>query len=297
MKELLEAGVHFGHQTKRWNPKMKEFIFGERNGIYIIDLQKTLKMFKEASKFMQDLAAEGKTVLFVGTKRQAQDAIAEEAQRAGMYYVNQRWLGGLLTNWVTVQKSVKRLKELDEMATDGRYELLPKKEVIKLERERKHLQANLAGIKDMNRLPDAVFVIDSNKEQIAVREARKLGIPVVAVVDTNCDPSEVDYVIPGNDDALRAIRLFASKVADSVVEGAQLMTDKQTAELAAAAGAAQRAEAAAAQAAGEEIAEISVEAGAEDISMEDVLGAGTRKQPAKAGSDEDEVPQMETQTH
>ena len=175
MKELLEAGVHFGHQTKRWNPKMKEYIFGERNGIYIIDLQKTLKMFKEASKFVQELAADGKIVLFVGTKRQAQDAIAEEATKCGGFYINQRWLGGLLTNWVTVQKSVKRLKELDEMATDGRYELLPKKEVIKLERERKHLQANLAGIKNMNRLPDAVFVIDSNKEQIAVREARKLG--------------------------------------------------------------------------------------------------------------------------
>jgi small subunit ribosomal protein S2 len=233
MKELLEAGVHFGHQTKRWNPKMKEYIFGERNGIYIIDLQKTLKMFKDASKFVADLAAEGKNVLFVGTKRQAQDAIAEEAQRCGSFYVNQRWLGGLLTNWVTVQKSVKRLKELDEMATDGRYELLPKKEVIKLERERKHLQANLAGIKNMNRLPDAIFVIDSNKEQIAVREARKLGIPVVAVVDTNCDPTEVDYVIPGNDDALRAIRLFASKMADSVAEGAQLMGDKQAADLAA----------------------------------------------------------------
>ncbi len=233
MKELLEAGVHFGHQTKRWNPKMKEYIFGERNGIYIIDLQKTLKMFKEASNFVRDTAAENRTVLFVGTKRQAQDAIAEEAQRCGMFYVNNRWLGGLLTNWVTVQKSVKRLKELDDMATDGRYELLPKKEVIKLERERKHLQANLAGIKKMNRLPDMIFVIDSNKEQIAVREARKLGIPVVAVVDTNCDPSEVDYMIPGNDDALRAIRLFASKVADSVVEGVQAATDKQTADIAA----------------------------------------------------------------
>src|ERR1700741_2635028 len=231
MKELLEEGVHFGHQTKRWNPKMKEYIFGERNGIYIIDLQKTLKMFKEASKFVQELATQGKIVLFVGTKRQAQDAIAEEAQRCGMFYVNQRWLGGLLTNGVTVQKSVKRLKELDEMAVDGRYELLPKKEVIKLERERKHLQANLAGIKNMNRLPDLVFVIDSNKEQIAVREARKLGIPVVAVVDTNCDPSEVDHVIPGNDDALRAIRLFASKVADSASEGSQLMTDKQVADV------------------------------------------------------------------
>jgi small subunit ribosomal protein S2 len=227
MKELLEAGVHFGHQTKRWNPKMKEFIFGERNGIYIIDLQKTLKMFKDASKFVQDAAGEGRTIMFVGTKRQAQDAIAEEAKRCGMFYVNNRWLGGLLTNWVTVQKSVKRLKELDEMAVDGRYDLLPKKEVIKLERERKHLEANLAGIKNMVRLPDLVFVIDSNKEQIAVREARKLGIPVVAVVDTNCDPSEVDYVIPGNDDALRAIRLFASKIADSVVEGSQAATDKQ----------------------------------------------------------------------
>ena len=246
MKELLEAGVHFGHQTKRWNPKMKEYIFGERNGIYIIDLQKTLKMFKEASKFVQDQAAEGKLVLFVGTKRQAQDAIAEEATRSGMFYVNQRWLGGLLTNWVTVQKSVKRLKELDEMATDGRYELLPKKEVVKLERERKHLQANLAGIKNLNRLPDVLFVIDSNKEQIAVKEARKLGIPVVAVVDTNCDPSEVDYVIPGNDDALRAIRLFASKIADSVVEGSQAATDKQMADFSAGVQYSEAAEAAAA---------------------------------------------------
>src|SRR5437763_10388993 len=178
---------------------MKQYIFGERNGIYIIDLQKTLRLFKEATQFVAELAAQGKTILFVGTKRQAQDAIAEEAQRCSMFYVNQRWLGGLLTNWITVQKSVKRLKELDEMATDGRYDLLPKKEVIKLERERKHLQANLAGIKNLSRLPDAVFVIDSNKEQIAVREARKLGIPVVAVVDTNCDPTEVHYVIPGND--------------------------------------------------------------------------------------------------
>jgi small subunit ribosomal protein S2 len=277
---------------------MKEYIFGERNGIYIIDLQKTLKMFKEASKFVQELAAEGRIVLFVGTKRQAQDAIAEEAQRCGGFYVNQRWLGGLLTNWVTVQKSVKRLKELDDMATDGRYELLPKKEVIKLERERKHLQANLAGIKEMTRLPDAIFVIDSNKEQIAVREARKLGIPVVAVVDTNCDPSEVDYVIPGNDDALRAIRLFASKIADSVVEGSQAATDKQTAELAAAAGAARQAEAAAAEAAAEGGVEISAaDAGAEDISMEDVLGSGTKKQPAAAKEGSDEVPQVETQTY
>src|SRR5205807_3596467 len=184
-----------------------------------------------------DLASEGRIVLFVGTKRQAQDAIAEEATKCGAFYINQRWLGGLLTNWVTVQKSVKRLKELDEMSTDGRYELLPKKEVIKLERERKHLQANLAGIKNMNRLPDVLFIIDSSKEAIAVKEARKLGIPVVAVVDTNCDPTEVDHVIPGNDDALRAIRLFASKVADSIVEGVQAATDKQSAEFAGAVGA------------------------------------------------------------
>ena len=292
MKELLEAGVHFGHQTKRWNPKMKEYIFGERNGIYIIDLQKTLKMFKEASKFVQDLATEGKIILFVGTKRQAQDAIAEEATRCGCFYVNQRWLGGLLTNWVTIQKSVKRLKELDDMATDGRYELLPKKEVIKLERERKHLQANLAGIKNMTRLPDSLFVIDSNKEQIAVREARKLGIPVVAVVDTNCDPSEVDYVIPGNDDALRAIRLFATKIADSVVEGAQLMTEKQAADLAAAVGSAQAPAATAGEPPTEGGGEATgVESSGEDISMEDVLGRGTRKQPlpAKETVDAEEI--------
>jgi ribosomal protein S2 len=190
MKELLEAGVHFGHQTKRWNPRMKEYIFGERNGIYIIDLQKTLKMFKEASKFVTELTSSGKLVLFVGTKRQAQDAIAEEANRCGMPYINSRWLGGLLTNWVTVQKSVKRLQELDDMSTDGRYDLLTKKEVIKLERERKHLSTNLSGIKSMKRLPDALFVVDSNNEAIAVAEARKLGIPVVAVVDTNCDPTD-----------------------------------------------------------------------------------------------------------
>jgi small subunit ribosomal protein S2 len=304
MKELLEAGVHFGHQTKRWNPKMKEYIFGERNGIYIIDLQKTLKMFKEASKFVQELAAEGKIVLFVGTKRQAQDAIAEEATKCGGFYINQRWLGGLLTNWVTVQKSVKRLKELDEMATDGRYELLPKKEVIKLERERKHLQANLAGIKNMSRLPDAVFVIDSNKEQIAVREARKLGIPVVAVVDTNCDPSEVDYVIPGNDDALRAIRLFTSKISDSIAEGAQLMSDKQIADMTAATEQAearemQQAEDAAAAlelraqeaAAASDLADIG-----ENISMEEVLGPGTLKKPVANEEAEVDVPKVESQT-
>jgi small subunit ribosomal protein S2 len=299
MKELLEAGVHFGHQTKRWNPKMKEFIFGERNGIYIIDLQKTLKMFKEASKFVQDLAAEGRIILFVGTKRQAQDAIAEEAQRCSMFYVNQRWLGGLLTNWVTVQKSVKRLKELDEMATDGRYDLLPKKEVIKLERERKHLQANLAGIKNMTRLPDAIFVIDSNKEQIAVREARKLGIPVVAVVDTNCDPSEVDYVIPGNDDALRAIRLFTSKISESIAEGVHARDDKQMADIQAVAEpepvvAAPVAEAIVADVAAEDAPAAPTPAPeGEEIRMEDVLGKGTRKRPSAATEDVDEL-QAET---
>jgi len=306
MKELLEAGVHFGHQTKRWNPKMKEYIFGERNGIYIIDLQKTLKMFKEASKFVQDLAADGRIILFVGTKRQAQDAIAEEAQRCSMFYVNQRWLGGLLTNWITVQKSVKRLKELDEMATDGRYDLLPKKEVIKLERERKHLQANLAGIKNMTRLPDAIFVVDSNKEQIAVRESRKLGIPVVAVVDTNCDPSEVDYVIPGNDDALRAIRLFTSKISESIAEGVHARDDKRMADIQAvaepepvAAATAPAAEELYAEvaAAGETAAPAAGPEGAapegEEIRMEDVLGKGTRKRPSPATEDVDEL-QAET---
>ena len=226
MKELLEAGVHFGHQTKRWNPKMKEYIFGERNGIYIIDLQKTLKLFKDAMRYVGEMAAQGKTVLFVGTKRQAQEAIAEEAGRCQQYYVNQRWLGGLLTNMTTVQKSIKRLKELDAMAAEGNWDGRAKKEVVRLERERKHLNQNLAGIKDMNGLPDILFVVDSNKEAIAVDEARKLGIAVVAVVDTNCDPDKVDYVIPGNDDALRAIRLFTTKVADAVVEGRQLASEQ-----------------------------------------------------------------------
>jgi len=227
MKELLEAGVHFGHQTKRWNPKMKEYIFGERNGIYIIDLQKTLKLFKDAMRYVGEMAAQGKTVLFVGTKRQAQDAVAEEATRCQQYYVNQRWLGGLLTNMSTVQRSIKRLKELDALASEGSWEGRAKKEVGRLERERKHLQQNLAGIKDMSGLPDLLFVIDSNKEAIAVKEARKLGIPVVAVVDTNCDPDEVDYVIPGNDDALRAIRLFTTKIADAVAEGRTLATEQE----------------------------------------------------------------------
>jgi len=227
MKEFLEAGVHFGHQTRRWNPKMKEYIYGERNGIYIIDLQKTLKLFKDAAKFVSDLAQEGRSLLFVGTKRQAQEAIAEEATRCGMFYVNHRWLGGLLTNNATIQKSIQRLKELEEMGRDGRYELLPKKEVLKLERVREQLNRNLAGIKDMPGLPDALFVVDSNKERIAVMEAEKLGIPVVGIVDTNCDPDYVDYVIPGNDDALRSIRLFTSRIADAALEGKQAASERQ----------------------------------------------------------------------
>lgn len=227
MKELLEAGVHFGHQVRRWNPKMKEYIFGERNGIYIIDLQKTQRMFRDAISFVTNLIAEdrGKTLLFVGTKRQAQDAIREEAERCGMYHVNQRWLGGLLTNFQTVQKSIKRLKDLEAMQTDGRYEKLTKKERIKLDRERESLNKNLSGIKSMGRLPDAIFVIDVRKEEIAVAEAHRLGIPIVAVVDTNCSPENIDYVIPGNDDALRAVRLFTSRIADAILEGQQIATE------------------------------------------------------------------------
>jgi small subunit ribosomal protein S2 len=219
LKDLLEAGVHFGHQTKRWNPKMKAYIFGERNGIYIIDLAKTARLFREAEQFATNLAAEGKTVLFVGTKRQAQDAIAEEAQRCQMFFVNQRWLGGLLTNFTTIQRSLARLRDLEAMETDGRYETLSKKEIAQLEKEKRKLQKNLEGIRNMARLPDALFVVDTRKEKIAVDEARKLKIPVIGIVDTNCDPDEVDYVVPGNDDALRAIRLFASKIAEAVTAG------------------------------------------------------------------------------
>jgi small subunit ribosomal protein S2 len=219
MKDLLDAGVHFGHQTKRWNPKMKEFIFGERNGIYIIDLGKTLKLFRRAEEFVTNLASEGRTILFVGTKRQAQDVVAEEAQRCGMYFVNERWLGGLLTNFATIQRSLGRLRDLETMAGDGRYDTMSKKEIARNEKERRKLQKNLEGIRGMTRLPDAVFVVDTKKEKIAVDEARKLKIPVIGVVDTNCDPDEVDFVVPGNDDALRAIRLFAARVADAVIGG------------------------------------------------------------------------------
>jgi small subunit ribosomal protein S2 len=219
VKDLLEAGVHFGHQTKRWNPKMKPYIFGERNGIYIIDLGKTARLLRDAEQFVTDLASQGRTLLFVGTKRQAQDAIAEDAQRCGMYFVNQRWLGGLLTNFSTIQRSLGRLRELEAMVTDGRYDTLSKKEIARLEKEKRKLQKNLDGIRNMGGLPDALFVVDTRNEQIAVDEARKLKIPVIGVVDTNCDPDQVDFVIPGNDDALRAIRLFTARVAEAVLEG------------------------------------------------------------------------------
>ena len=232
MKDLLESGVHFGHQTKRWNPKMREYIFGERNGIYIIDLTKTVKLFREAEEFLTSLAADGRTVLFVGTKRQAQDVISEEALRCGMYFVNQRWLGGLLTNFTTIQRSLGRLRDLEAMATDGRYETLSKKEIAGNEKEKRKLLKNLAGIRNMSRLPDAIFVVDTRKEKIAVDEARKLKIPVIGIVDTNCDPDEVDYVIPGNDDALRSIRLFASRVAEAVLSGHGLRESQQAEELA-----------------------------------------------------------------
>jgi small subunit ribosomal protein S2 len=225
MKELLEAGVHFGHQTKRWNPKMKKYIFGKRNGIYIIDLQKTLKLFKEASSFISDLASQGKRLLFVGTKRQAQDAILEEANRCGMFYVNNRWLGGTLTNFATVRKSIERLKEIESILGDTEKEM-SKKERAALDRERDKLQKNLIGIREMDGLPDALFVIDPKKEYIAVKEAKKLGIPVVAIVDTNCDPEDINYVIPGNDDAIRAIRLFTQKIADAVLEGYNLAEER-----------------------------------------------------------------------
>jgi len=227
LKDLLEAGVHFGHQTKRWNPKMKPYILGERNGIYILDLGKTLKLFRDAEEFVARLAAEGRTILFVGTKRQAKDVIAEEAVRCGMYFVNERWLGGLLTNFATIQRSLGRLRDIEAMATDGRYDTLSKKEIARNEKERRKLTKNLEGIRGMTRLPDAVFIVDTKKEQIAVDEARKLKIPVIGIVDTNCDPDEVEYVIPGNDDALRAIRLFASRIADAVLSGRGL---KESAE-------------------------------------------------------------------
>src|SRR5947207_8195654 len=247
MKELLEAGVHFGHQVRRWNPKMKEYIFGERNGIYIIDLQKTQRLFKEAVKFVTQKGMDGASFMFVGTKRQAQDAVEEEAKRCGQFYVNQRWLGGLLTNFQTVQKSIQRMKDSGAVRTDGRVDALTKKERLGLEREHTALEKNLAGIRDMKRLPEVIFIIDSNKEEIAVHEANKLGITTVAIVDTNCNPDGIDYIVPGNDDALRAVRLFAAKMADAIIEGQQTVKEGgaeigETAEGAEAAAAAGTAE-------------------------------------------------------
>jgi small subunit ribosomal protein S2 len=219
MKQLLEAGVHFGHQTRRWNPKMKPYIFTERNGIYIIDLQKTVKMMEDAYAFVKDVIADGGTVLFVGTKKQAQSTVREEAERCGMFYVNVRWLGGMLTNFQTIRKRVRRLQEIEQMGTDGSFGVLPKKEVLQLMKEKQKLEKFLGGVRDMERLPDAVFVVDPRKERIAVQEARKLNIPIISIVDTNCDPDEIDYVIPGNDDAIRAIKLICGRMADAVIEG------------------------------------------------------------------------------
>ncbi|MGI5891349.1 MAG: 30S ribosomal protein S2 [Bacillota bacterium] len=221
MKQLLEAGVHFGHQTRRWNPKMSKYIFTERNGIYIIDLQKTVRKVEEAYNFIRSVAEEGKSVLFVGTKKQAQDSIKEEAIRSNMYYVNERWLGGMLTNFHTIQKRIDYLRQLEKMEEDGTFELLPKKEVSKLRAEKDKLERFLGGIKDMKKLPGALFIVDPRKEKIAVAEARRLGIPIVAIVDTNCDPDEIDYVIPGNDDAIRAVKLLSAKMADAIIEANQ----------------------------------------------------------------------------
>ena len=239
MKQLLEAGVHFGHQTRRWNPKMAQYIFTERNGIYIIDLQKTVRKIDEAYMFVRDVALEGKSILFVGTKKQAQESIESEAKRCGMYYVNNRWLGGTLTNFRTIQTRIKRLNEIDAMEKNGQFELLPKKEVIKLLAEREKLEKNLGGIREMKKLPGAMFVVDPRKERIAVSEARMLNIPIVAIVDTNCDPDEIDYVIPGNDDAIRAVKLIAGKLADAVLEGKQGEQTENTAEAPAAEAAAE----------------------------------------------------------
>ena len=221
MKQLLEAGVHFGHQIRRWNPKMKGYIFTERNGIYIIDLQKTVKKIEDAYEFVKNISAEGGYILFVGTKKQAQESIQEEAERCGMYYVNQRWLGGMLTNFKTIRKRIDRLHKLEKMEEEGLFEVLPKKEVLNLRREKDRLEKNLGGIKDMTELPQAIFIVDPRKERIAIQEARKLQIPIIAIVDTNCDPDEVDYIIPGNDDAIRAVKLLTEKMADAVIEGRQ----------------------------------------------------------------------------
>ena len=231
MKQLLEAGVHFGHQTRRWNPKMAPYIYTERNGIYIIDLQKTVGMVDTAYKAVEDIVADGGTVLFVGTKKQAQDAVKTEAERCGMYYVNERWLGGMLTNFKTIQSRIKRLKEIEAMQEDGTFDVLPKKEVIALKKEMDKLQKNLGGIKDMKKIPDAIFVVDPKKERICVQEAHTLGITLIGIADTNCDPEELDYVIPGNDDAIRAVKLIVSKMADAVIEANQGTTEAEEAEV------------------------------------------------------------------
>lgn len=308
MKELLEAGVHFGHQVRRWNPKMKNYIFGERNGIYIIDLQKTQKLFRDALGFVQDFVTEkpNAKILFVGTKRQAQDAITEEAQRCNQFYVNNRWLGGLMTNYRTVQRSINRLKEIEEMREDGRADLLTKKERLGLDREHNKLMKNLAGIKDMKGLPDMLFVIDVRKEEIAVAEANKLGIPVVAVVDTNCSPEGIDYVIPGNDDALRAIRLFTSRIADVIIEGQNLAQEGMAGDQEETGQAGDSPAEATAEAAGETTAGTEgkkAEEAAEPKADDDVKAASktaatrSEKETAgdkKAGDDSPEAPKEET---
>ena len=230
MKQLLEAGVHFGHQTRRWNPKMAPYIYTERNGIYIIDLQQTVHMVDDAYNAVKDIAAQGGTILFVGTKKQAQDSIKAEAERCGMFYVNQRWLGVMLTNFKTIQSRIKRLKEIEQMSEDGTFDVLPKKEVIQIKKEWDKLEKNIGGIKDMDRLPDAIFIIDPKKERICVQEALTLGIPLIGIADTNCDPEELDYIIPGNDDAIRAVRLITSTMADAVIEAKQGMDDAAEAE-------------------------------------------------------------------
>jgi len=301
MKQMLEAGVHFGHQTKRWNPKMKEFIFGQRNGIYIIDLQKSLRLFRSAVQFAHDLGMQGKTILFLGTKRQAQDVIQEEAVRCGLYHVNQRWLGGLLTNFVTIQKSIKRFRELETMKAGGQYDLFSKKEVARYERERKKLEKNLSGIKDMAGLPDALFVIDTKLEEIAVAEAHKLGIPVIGVADTNCDPDNIDFIIPGNDDALRSIRLITNTIAQAYMDGralyeaqqrelAEQMEKQRQAQAAAAAAARAAAEAAARE--GAPAAEVSEPAGGEPGKPKITVRRALQRKP-KAPRRESETPAEE----
>ena len=270
MKQLLEAGVHFGHQTRRWNPKMKPYIFGARNGIYIIDLQKTVRYFRTAYSFIRDITQNGDKILFVGTKKQAQDSIMEEALRADQYYVNNRWLGGMLTNFSTIKRSIDRLKKIEVMSEDGTYDLLLKKEVLQLDREKAKLEKSLGGIKNMTRLPAAVFIVDPNKEEIAVKEARKLGIPVVVVVDTNCDPEGIDYIIPGNDDAIRALRLFSSKMAEACLEGAAVREENLRND---AEGADQEEQT--------EQIEQAVEAGPETIVVEKKAAAAPAEKPAE----------------